>query len=131
MMIRVTPSPNPLRCFTSRYFVWQQVAAAVQNWATDRGATVYTHWFQPLGATEVRLGMSGQVQNAMFAFGKDGKAKFSEFGGKELLKGETDGSSYPNGGMRATNTAGGYTVLDPTSPIFMRGDTVSILLAPC
>lgn len=103
-----------------------KVAAAVQNWATDRGATVYTHWFQPLGATEVRLGMSGQVQNAMFAFGKDGKAKFSEFGGKELLKGETDGSSYPNGGMRATNTAGGYTVLDPTSPIFMRGDTVFI-----
>ena len=87
---------------------------------------MYTHWFQPLGATEVRLGMSGQVQNAMFAFGEDGKAHFSEFGAKELLKGETDGSSFCNGGMRGTHQAGGYTVLDPTSNIFMRGDTVYI-----
>merc|ERR1719453_1283108 len=69
--------------------------------------------------------MTGQVHNAFFSFGDDGKPKF-EFKGKELLKGETDGSSYANGGLRATHTAGGYTVLDPTSPVFLRGDTVYI-----
>jgi len=103
-----------------------KVAAAVQEWANDKGASVYTHWFQPMGSTEVRLGMSGQVHNAMFSFGKDGKVAFGEFKGKELLKGETDGSSYPSGGMRATHTAGGYTVLDPSSPIFLRGDMIYI-----
>ena len=102
-----------------------KVAAAVMDWAHDKGASVYTHWFQPLGASGLRHGLSGQVQNAMFAFGPDGKVKH-EFKGKELLKGETDGSSYPNGGMRATHTAGGYTIIDPTSPIFLRGDTVFI-----
>merc|ERR1719310_2368264 len=61
----------------------------------------------------------------MFVFGADGKPSWS-LSGKELLKGETDGSSFPNGGMRATHTAGGYTILDPTSPIFLRGDTVFI-----
>ena len=102
-----------------------KVAAAVMDWAHDKGASVYTHWFQPLGASGLRHGLSGQVQNAMFAFGPDGKVKH-EFKGKELLKGETDGSSYPNGGMRATHTAGGYTVLDPSSPIFIRNDTLYI-----
>merc|ERR1719502_1853833 len=61
----------------------------------------------------------------MFNFDSDGKPAF-EFKGKELLKGETDGSSYPSGGLRATHTAGGYTILDPTSPVFIRGDTVYI-----
>jgi len=84
-----------------------------------------THWFQPLGSTGMRLGQTGQVHNAMFNFDSDGKAKFV-FDGGDLLKGETDGSSYMNGGMRATHTAGGYTALDPTSPIFIRGDTVYI-----
>ena len=102
-----------------------KVAAAVMDWAHDKGASVYTHWFQPLGASGLRHGLTGQVQNAMFSFGADGKVKH-EFKGKELLKGETDGSSYPNGGMRATHTAGGYTIIDPTSPIFLRGDTVFV-----
>ena len=66
-----------------------------------------------------------QVHNTFFSFGSDGKPVF-EFKGKELLKGETDGSSYPSGGLRATHTAGGYTILDPTSPVFIRGDTVYI-----
>jgi len=101
------------------------VAKAVMEWAGDRGASVYTHWFQPLGASGVRHGMTGQVHNAFFTFGDDGKPVFS-FKGKELLKGETDGSSYPSGGMRATHTAGGYTILDPTSSIFIRGDTVYV-----
>jgi len=100
-----------------------KVAAAVMEWAHDKGASVFTHWFQPMGAAGVRMGMSGQVHNAMFVFGKDGKPEW-ELDGKTLLKGETDGSSYPSGGMRATHTAGGYTILDPTSPIFIKGDTV-------
>jgi len=93
-----------------------KVAAAVMEWANDKGASVFTHWFQPLGASGFRHGMSGQVHNAMFVFGKDGKPQWS-LSGKELLKGETDGSSYPSGGMRATHTAGGYTILDPTGPL--------------
>ena len=75
------------------------VAKAILEWANDRGASVYTHWFQPLGASGVRLGMTGQVHNAFFSFGEDGKP-VSSFKGKELLKGETDGSSYMNGGLR-------------------------------
>ena len=106
--VRRTSSPKP--CLTGPH---------------DKGASVYTHWFQPLGASGLRHGLTGQVQNAMFSFGADGKVKH-EFKGKELLKGETDGSSYPNGGMRATHTAGGYLSLDPLSPMFIREDTVFI-----
>ena len=102
-----------------------EVAAAVLEWAKANGATVYTHWFQPLGSSGVRPGQTGQVHNNMFVFGSDGNVHW-DFDGKTLLKGETDGSSYPNGGLRATHTAGGYTVLDPTSPIFLRDDTVYI-----
>jgi len=101
------------------------VAKAIMEWAGDKGASVFTHWFQPLGSSGVRQGMTGQVHNTFFSFGEDGKPIF-EFKGKELLKGETDGSSYPSGGFRATHTAGGYTVLDPTSPVFLRGDTVYV-----
>eukprot|EP00287_Rhodomonas_sp_CCMP768_P002260 CAMPEP_0196735238 /NCGR_PEP_ID=MMETSP1091-20130531/13742_1 /TAXON_ID=302021 /ORGANISM="Rhodomonas sp., Strain CCMP768" /LENGTH=720 /DNA_ID=CAMNT_0042078859 /DNA_START=32 /DNA_END=2191 /DNA_ORIENTATION=+ len=102
-----------------------KVAAAILDWGKDNGATVYTHWFQPLGAAGVRPGLTGQVQNYAFTFGKDGKPLY-KFGADELLKGETDGSSYPNGGLRATHTAGGYTILDPSSPVFIRGDTIHI-----
>jgi len=102
-----------------------KVAAAVLEWATDREATVYCHWFQPLGSSGVRHGQSAQVQNHFFEFNKDGKPVW-DFKGKNLLKGETDGSSYPNGGLRATHRAGGYLSVDPTSPIFLRGDTIFI-----
>jgi glutamine synthetase len=105
--------------WTSKPATADKVAAAIMEWAGDRGASVYTHWFQPTGSAGVRLGMTGQVHNTFFAFGADGKPEF-EFKGKTLLKGETDGSSFPNGGIRATHCAGGYTVLDPTSPIFLR-----------
>jgi len=101
------------------------VAAAIMDWGMDNNATVFTHWFQPLGANAVRHGMTGQVHNNMMTFAKDGQPQF-KFSGKELLRGETDGSSYPSGGLRATHTAGGYTVVDATSPIFMRGDTIFI-----
>ena len=102
-----------------------KVAAAVLEWAKDNGASVYCHWFQPLGASGVRHGLSGQVQNHFFEFDSQGVPKW-DFKGKNILKGETDGSSYPNGGLRATHAAGGYLSVDPTSPIFLRGDTIFI-----
>jgi len=102
-----------------------KVANAVAEWAKDNGASVYCHWFQPLAASGVRHGLSGQVQNHFFEFDKDGVAQW-DFKGENILKGETDGSSYPNGGLRATHTAGGYLSVDPTSPIFLRGDTIFI-----
>eukprot|EP01041_Mallomonas_annulata_P007147 gene7147-14548_t len=102
-----------------------KVAAAVLEWARDNGASVYCHWFQPIGSSGVRHGMSAQVYNHMFEFNKDG-APVWDFKGKNILKGETDGSSYPNGGLRATHRAGAYLTVDPTSPIFLRDDTVFI-----
>jgi glutamine synthetase len=102
-----------------------KVAEAVLNWAKDNGASVYCHWFQPMGASGVRHGFTGQVQNAMFEFDNEGNPVW-DFKGKNLLQGETDGSSYPNGGLRGTHAAGGYLSIDPTSPIFLRGDTVFI-----
>jgi len=102
-----------------------EVAKAVVAWAKNNGASLATHWFQPLGSSGMRLGQTGQVHNAMFNFGSNGKPNWV-FDGGDLLKGETDGSSYMNGGLRATHTAGGYTALDPSSPIFIQGDTVCI-----
>lgn len=102
------------------------VAKAVLDWALDNGANVYCHWFQPMAASGVRHGLSGQVQNMMMEFDqKTGDLK-TDFKGKTLVKGETDGSSYPNGGLRATHTAGGYLAVDTSSPIFLRGDTIFI-----
>jgi len=84
-----------------------------------------SHWFQPLGSAGVRRGQTGQVHNAMFNFGEDNVLKWV-FDGGSLLKGETDGSSYLNGGLRATHTAGGYTALDPSSPMFVRNDVLYV-----
>jgi glutamine synthetase len=97
----------------------------VLEWAIDNGATVYCHWFQPLGASGLRHGQTGQVQIQMIEFDKDGRPTW-DFKGKNLLRGETDGSSYPNGGLRATHRAGAYLVIDTTSPIYLRGDTIFI-----
>jgi len=102
-----------------------KVADAVLSWAVDNGATSFCHWFQPVASSGVRHGLSGQVQNAFFKFDKDGKPVW-DLKGKDLLSGETDGSSYPNGGLRATHTAGGYLKVDPTSPIWLREDTIFI-----
>ena len=101
------------------------VASALLDWGRENNATIVTHWFQPMGSGDVRHGMSAQVHNQMFTFGKDGKPVYS-FSGSSLVRGEADGSSFPSGGLRATHTAGGYTVVDPSSPIFMRGDTIFI-----
>jgi len=100
------------------------VAAAVLQWAKEREATMFTHAFQPLGSDGVRAGSTGQVHNAMFRPGADGP--YWCFSGGDLLQGETDGSSFQNGGLRNTHTAAAYTVIDPSSPIYLRDDTVFI-----
>lgn len=97
-----------------------------KNRAVDRGANTYCHWFQPMAASGVRHGLTGQVQNMMMKFNRSTNDVEFDFDGKMLTKGETDGSSFPNGGLRATHTAGGYLALDTSSPIFLRGDTVFI-----
>src|SRR6186713_3286282 len=85
------------------------VAAALKDWATEHGATHYTHWFQPL------TGITAEKHDSFLAPVIDGKAVY-EFSGKELVKGEPDASSFPSGGMRSTFEARGYTAWDPTSP---------------
>jgi glutamine synthetase len=78
-----------------------------------------------MGSSGVRHGQSGQVYNMMLKFGSDGSVA-QDFKGKTLVKGETDGSSYPNGGLRGTHCAGGYLAVDTSSPIFLRGDVIYI-----
>lgn len=102
------------------------VAKAVIDWANDNDANVYCHWFQPMAASGVRHGQSGQVHNRLMTFNPSTGDLEWDFKGKNLVKGETDGSSYPNGGLRATHKAGGYLAIDTSSPIFLRGDTVFI-----
>ena len=94
--------------------------------AVDRGANTYCHWFQPMASSGVRHGQTGQVQNMMMKFNRTTNDVEFDFDGKMLIKGETDGSSYPNGGLRATHQAGGYLAIDTSSPIFLRGDTIFI-----
>ena len=94
-------------------------------WAQERGATSFTHWFQPLCSSGLRHGMTAGVQIAMMSFKEDGSPIW-DFTGRDLLFGETDGSSYLQGGMRATHVAGSYLTIDPTSPIFLRDDTIFI-----
>jgi len=102
------------------------VAAAVLDWAVDNGANTFCHWFQPMASLGVRHGQSGQVQNMMMKFDRDTNEPVFDFKGKDLVKGETDGSSFPNGGLRGTHCAGGYLAVDTSSPIFLRGDTVFV-----
>src|SRR5829696_3673579 len=85
------------------------VAGALKDWASEHGATHYTHWFQPL------TGITAEKHDSFLAPVTDGKAVY-EFSGKELVRGEPDASSFPSGGMRSTFEARGYTAWDPTSP---------------
>src|SRR5262245_21364883 len=85
------------------------VAKAVKDWAIEHGATHYTHWFQPL------TGITAEKHDSFLSPSTDGRA-VAEFGGKELIQGEPDASSFPSGGMRSTFEARGYTAWDPTSP---------------
>jgi glutamine synthetase len=88
------------------------VAQAMKGWALERGATHYTHWFQPL------TGMTAEKHDSFYGPSSDGNA-IAEFSGKELIQGEPDASSFPTGGIRATFEARGYTAWDPTSPAFI------------
>jgi len=88
------------------------VAQAMKSWAMERGATHYTHWFQPL------TGMTAEKHDSFYGPTGDGTA-IAEFSGKELIQGEPDASSFPTGGIRATFEARGYTAWDPTSPAFI------------
>jgi glutamine synthetase len=88
------------------------VAAAMKDWALERGATHFTHWFQPL------TGSTAEKHDSFFEPAGDGQA-LAGFSGKELIQGEPDASSFPTGGIRATFEARGYTAWDPTSPAFI------------
>lgn len=89
-----------------------EVASAMKSWAVSKGATHYTHWFQPL------TGGSAEKHDAFFDINMDGKA-LEKFKGSSLVQQEPDASSFPNGGIRATFEARGYTAWDPTSPAFI------------
>src|SRR5215217_2858359 len=88
------------------------VASAMKEWALEKGATHFTHWFQPL------TGMTAEKHDSFYAPTGDGSA-IADFSGKELIQGEPDASSFPTGGIRATFEARGYTAWDPTSPAFI------------
>jgi glutamine synthetase len=88
------------------------VAQAMKEWAMEKGATHYTHWFQPL------TGSTAEKHDSFYSPNGDGTA-IAEFSGKELIQGEPDASSFPTGGIRATFEARGYTAWDPTSPAFV------------
>ena len=99
--------------------VANEIAEAMKNWAIEKGATHYTHWFQPM------TGITAEKHDSFIAPTGDGRV-IMEFGGKELVKGESDGSSFPNGGLRATFEARGYTAWDPTSSAFVRDGSLYI-----
>jgi glutamine synthetase len=100
------------------------VAQAMKDWALEQGATHYAHWFQPL------TGSTAEKHDSFYSPAGDGTA-IAEFSGKELVKGEPDASSFPNGGVRATFEARGYTAWDPTSPAFiLRRPTGAVLCIP-
>ena len=100
------------------------VANAMKDWAISKGATHYTHWFQPL------TGITAEKHDSFITPSPDGGV-IMEFSGKELIKGEPDASSFPSGGLRATFEARGYTAWDPTSYAFIKGTTLCIPTAFC
>ena len=100
------------------------VATAMKDWAVTKGATHYTHWFQPL------TGVTAEKHDSFISPTDDGGVMM-EFSGKELIKGEPDASSFPSGGLRATFEARGYTAWDPTSYAFVKDGTLYIPTAFC
>ena len=100
------------------------VANAMKDWAIEHGATHFTHWFQPM------TGITAEKHDSFISPTDDGKV-IMEFSGKELVKGEPDGSSFPSGGLRSTFEARGYTVWDPTSFAYLRNGTLCIPTAFC
>ncbi len=100
------------------------VANAMKDWAVEKGATHYTHWFQPM------TGITAEKHDSFLSPSDNGKI-ILEFSGKELVKGEPDASSFPSGGLRATFEARGYTAWDPTSNAFIKDDSLYIPTAFC
>lgn len=100
------------------------VAAAMKDWAVEKGATHFTHWFQPM------TGITAEKHDSFINPTSDGKV-ILEFSGKELIKGEPDASSFPSGGLRATFEARGYTAWDCTSPAFIKDGSLCIPTAFC
>ncbi len=100
------------------------VASAMKDWAVSKGATHYTHWFQPL------TGITAEKHDSFISPAPDGGV-IMDFSGKELIKGEPDASSFPSGGLRATFEARGYTAWEPTSYAFIKGKTLCIPTAFC
>lgn len=100
------------------------VANAMKDWAVEKGATHFTHWFQPL------TGITAEKHDSFITPTSDGKI-IMEFSGKELVQGEPDASSFPSGGLRATFEARGYTAWDPTSYAFIKDGTLCIPTAFC
>ena len=96
-----------------------EIAHAMKEWALEKGATHFTHWFQPL------TGITSEKHDS-FLTPKGGTTILMAFSGKELVQGETDGSSFPSGGLRATFEARGYTVWDPMSPAFIKDEVLCI-----
>ncbi|MBQ0018807.1 MAG: glutamine synthetase III [Clostridiales bacterium] len=101
-----------------------EVAIAMKNWAVSKGATHYTHWFQPM------TGITAEKHDSFINPCGDGGV-IMDFSGKELIQGEPDASSFPSGGLRATFEARGYTAWDPTSFAFIKGKTLCIPTAFC
>ena len=101
-----------------------EIAEAMKQWAVEKGATHYTHWFQPM------TGVTAEKHDSFIAPAGGGKI-LMEFSGKELVRGEPDASSFPSGGLRATFEARGYTAWDPTSYAFIKGKTLCIPTAFC
>lgn len=100
------------------------VAGAMKEWALEKGATHYTHWFQPM------TGITAEKHDSFISPAEGGKA-IMEFSGKELIKGEPDASSFPSGGLRETCEARGYTAWDPSSFAFIKDGTLCIPTAFC
>ena len=98
------------------------IAAAMKDWAIEKGATHYTHWFQPL------TGVTAEKHDSFITAPNPDGTILMEFSGKELIKGEPDASSFPSGGLRATFEARGYTAWDCTSPAFVRHDAAGAIL---
>ncbi len=98
------------------------IAAAMKDWAIEKGATHYTHWFQPL------TGVTAEKHDSFITAPNPDGTVLMEFSGKELIKGEPDASSFPSGGLRATFEARGYTAWDCTSPAFVRHDAAGAIL---
>ena len=100
------------------------IANAMKEWAIEKGATHFTHWFQPM------TGITAEKHDSFISPARNGKV-LMDFSGRELIQGEPDASSFPSGGLRATFEARGYTAWDPTSYAFLKDNVLCIPTAFC